>query len=312
MNKRGQALVFLFIALVAITAGVVYYFNYYQPSHPIIPNNLNNSNNTNSQGNNTINNNTLNISQQNLSSIDKYLNISEIHWNHMPLTYMIINESLCAGKPIETLKKAMGFVEEASNNTIKFKINSTNNADIIISCYNLKDVLNKTGITCKNFSVEWNKRDFNAKKEGYIDNSSYVVSEIEIVRNDSLTTYQACYANSKNANGALDEAKIIIKGNLITNGTMNLYGDDLNSCSKLPNVETHQLLHLLGFAHSEEPRFHNIFGWGVTNFHYLEDIMFQYYSCAFQKKIQLKYGSCLQYIYSNGKQGECVKVDFVN
>ena len=160
---------------------------------------------------------------------------------------------------------------------------------------------------------DWDKKAFNAIKEGYIADTSYVISEKEIVRNSSITTYQVCYADPERAKGALDEAKIIKKDKIITNGTMNIYtfGDVFSICSIFPNIEVHQLLHLLGFAHSEEPNFHNVFGWGVINFRYQEDIMFRYYSCARQRNIQLKYIYCLQYIYSNGKQGECTKVSFI-
>ncbi len=307
MQKRGQALIFLFIGLVAVAACLVYYFNYYQPSHPKNPSNSGNSSDSsnpqNSSSNSTI---------QNLTISDKYINVTQLHWNHMPLTYKILNESLCTGIPIDELNNAMKLIESSSNNTIKFVKNNIS-ADITISCYDLDDVLNKSTVICKNFSVEWKKNAFNAKKENYIPNSSFVLSETQIVRNDTLTTYQACYVDSNLANGALDESKIITEGNIITNATMNIYvfGDDYTRCSDFPNKEVHQLLHTLGLDHSEEPRFHNVFGWGVINFRYEEDVMFQYFSCIHQKDIQLKYDECLQYIYTNGLQGQCAKVNFI-
>jgi hypothetical protein len=171
----------------------------------------------------------------------------------------------------------------------------------------------------------------------YINKTKFNISEAYIINGSSIrnsSNYQICYVNDTVLVEILktsDKPFVIgeggineIKGNIIKNGIIHLfkqleYDLDYNdiyswaSCAEFPVREMHEILHVFGFSHPETQRSAKI---NITfPFRPAEsssDIMAPEVDCSKQTKLDYKYISCLEKIYSDNKFGSCEGVSLVN
>jgi len=242
---------------------------------------------------------------------EETVNSSIVHWGHMPLTYMIINRSSCDNSSVEKLENAMDIIKDSTNSVVSFEFNDSSYVDIEIICYEGDDILNETGMVCKNHTFDYEKRHIQPVEENLIDKTDFVISIDSVVRNDTDTVYQICFVNDGKTKNFLKEESHKVDGDLITEAYINIYnsGGIWNSCSEPPVTEIHKLLHSFGIGHSEIPKFEPLFGW--VNLYDLGDVMFPYKYCKYQKQIDEKYSKCLESIYSEGNiEKDCLGVNF--
>jgi hypothetical protein len=265
--------------------------------------------------NSTVNNQTNDTD----SNID-FEDIEELHWNHMPLTYKIINNgSECEGVSIVKLKEAFEVIAVASNHKVNFtEAGENQSADINISCVDRAELLDELegNETCKDVVLDYRSVQFS----GYevLTDDDYVVSLNIISRNDSSNTYTLCYVNKNSVSVSFDwnllgEARIEKDGEIIKSARKTIYTVDSEYpyCTDFPAKEVHDIMHLLGFAHIETPVFDDYYGWFFKDFRYFKDVMFPYPYCAYITELNDNYANCLEYIYSNGQSGSgCAAVNF--
>jgi len=322
VNKRGGAAAFVII-FVLLALGFIIFIAYRE---------LSNDDDTGSdenltieiEGNQSENDSIVSGSDNGVISEtfleDDFSNISEIHWGHMPLTYNIENRSDCEGLPIRKVEEAFEKIEDLTDAHVSFIENKSSEADILINCIDGAALLEEAGsaLVCKNFTFDYYKPNIHPEKEGLIEKSDYFVSEETVKRNNTETVYLVCYIDSSSTSsnfnwGALAEAEYFSEEGVIKSASLNIYkpGSIWTSCSGLPTAKIHQILHTFGFGHSYEPGYESGFGWIESELYYLEDVMFPYSYCIYQRAIDEKYTSCLKRIYSNGElAGNCSGVSF--
>ena len=107
-------------------------------------------------GNATNGNNT---TQNETAASMSFENIVELHWDHMPLAYRIVNNaSRCEGAPIAEMKKAFEIVSKASSYKVNFTESVGNEtADVNVSCVNRLELLKelKEKEVCKNVVLDY-------------------------------------------------------------------------------------------------------------------------------------------------------------
>ena len=258
-------------------------------------------------GNATNGNNT---TQNETAASMSFENIEELHWDHMPLAYRIVNNaSRCEGAPIAEMKKAFEIVSKASSYKVNFTESVGNEtADVNVSCVNRLELLKelKEKEVCKNVVLDYRSVQFS----GYevLADGDYVTSINIVSRNDSTNTYKVCYVRKSGVSfdwDPLDEASIKVKGGIISSARKTIYTLDSKypSCIGFPAKEVHDVMHILGFAHTETPVFDDYYGWFFKDLRYFKDVMFPYSYCAYITELNDNYAECLKYIYSNGEIG---------
>jgi len=175
------------------------------------------------------------ILERTLQKEDRFSNISELHWGHIPLTYKF--ESECIERLSNLMRGALGNITYETNSIVTFK-EVFENPDISIYC-----------------------------KEGQYLGEQYAFG-------DSIHNL-----NKYNSN-------------LIINGEINIYGQGITCPTGYPALEVHEILHLFGFGHTQN----------IQSIMYPSAFLSRYCTTT---KINDEYTSCLKYIYSNGKEGEC-------
>lgn len=259
----------------------------------------------------TVNETAANITELNLSSINF------LHWNHMPITYRILNRTGCEGQPIDNLENVFRTIEGASDSKVDFlEVNFSQ--DITISCIDKTGLLgeiNKSQITCKNITLYSDGVQITGEET--LASNHYLIETTLAAKNGTDNIYMVCYVDKNSVHLSMDwkyleEARIVKNGEVIESVEMSLFKADggWKECSGFPALGAHDALHALGFAHSDKPYFDPYFGWHqkyVINF---RDTMFPYSHCVYKTKLDKKYGDCLTYIYSNGAEGKCEDVNF--
>lgn len=324
MEIEGEMLVFVLIFL-AVCAGFYFFvLRDYRGEEEKIVLPEDNSTISNVTGSNfTVSNQTApnqtasNKTVQNVS----FVNITELHWDHMPLTYRFVNVfSECEGAPIVEMKEAFVEVTEASDGLVGFvELAGSGSADIEITCVDKEELLDMLveNETCEEVSIDYRTVQFS----GYevLDEGDYLTSLELVGRNDSYNVYELCYVEKSKIKdfdwSLLEEAKINVSKGVIYGGRKVVY--TINSeqpyCSGFPAKEVHDVLHLFGFAHPDTPTFDEKYGWFSKDFRYFKDVMFPYTYCAYVTEINDNYADCLKYIYSNGAEGEgCAGVNFAS
>jgi len=74
---------------------------------------------------------------QTIEDLDPYSNTTEMHWDHMPLTYSHLN---CTEKHTDRTIQAMEFLENRTSNILSFKaldLQKSNESDITFVCYEI-------------------------------------------------------------------------------------------------------------------------------------------------------------------------------
>jgi hypothetical protein len=259
---------------------------------------------------------------------DQFENIKQLHWNHMPLKYKIINLQDCGGDEVKEARKAFELVQNQTDNLVRFE-ETEGESDIKLECVKggiPKEMEGKR--ECENFTFDHYKTQLSVYTEGLLSRfSQKLVSTKLINRSEKITVYQICWewGNFNPMMVLAEEQMPEISDDEINEGYINLYlyGEGVR-CAHFPAREVHEILHNLGIAHPVSNRLADKIFEALQKGLYLDisreeateitkDAMFTYFNCALQTKIQEKYISCLKYIYSNGKiEGDCSKVKFLN
>jgi len=323
MNKRGAVIVIIVIILIlAVIVTLFFIYNKKsedtntaedeQPVDPIISDVNQSLNQTLDQPQNQSENETTEV--ENETIYDDFSSVAEIHWNHMPLTYKIENKEECAGKPLDNMEETLEIITTSTNNLVSFLEVSTGEVDIEINCIDGAALLAELNdsITCETTTFDYDKIYIDPLRENLIDDLDFLISVTKVYQNttenESETDYEICFLDSGNSNAApyltsLKESLPEYENNLILNQKINIYksGSGWSSCATFPARETHEILHTLGFSHSEEPTFDPYYGWPPKDLKLLQDVMFPTLSCKYQKKLDSKYATCLKKIYSNNE-----------
>lgn len=264
--------------------------------------------NSNYQNDTVISHNT----DENAYLNDSFSNVQELHWTHMPLTYRIENESNCKDYELNNIKEAISIIGASTNETVRFLEINQGKTDITFICLDIS--LDKE-IKCENVSFNYSKRDFSVYGEGILNSTYQLVTDLKLLsRNQNETEYEVCYTESEFAymQNILGEAMPQTSGNQIMNVTIYLYRIDTSRCSNFPVREIHEILHVLGFAHTFS--WENYIPYSMTSEQYAilqKDIMFPIINCIIQTELNKKYSSCMRYIYSNKQYGYCLDVSFL-
>jgi len=280
------------------------------------------------------------IKELKISTEDDFSMTNKLHWDHMPLTYIIKDNANCGDLQINKMLEALEILENKTS-YVKFIKSNSSSADLIIQCVDVGAVqesyfeeierLKKDKLNCIEKSYNYKKDSISTYTEGILNKSEQLfINASKKKYLDSNTIWVICYINISDisyenienygiddwkdiSNTVLGDARQITEGNIITGGKINLYKPEngWSVCTDFPAKEMHELLHILGFGHVEEPYFDPYYGY--VDLEPVKDIMFPYSYCTLQKTIQQKYISCLNYIYSNGKIGFCSEeVNFLN
>ncbi|MBD3252519.1 hypothetical protein GF386_02205 [Candidatus Pacearchaeota archaeon] len=258
---------------------------------------------------------------------DEFYKVRYPHWDHMPITYKVINPEKCDGRDIEEVKKAFKILENATEGLITFE-ETEKIPDFELKCVGvgipkeLEDVEE-----CKNIQYNYYKESPNFYKEGYISRfTQKLISSKLIERNENKTTYEICYeyGNYNPMTLVTDEVMPIISKNVIKKAHVNLYLYGGGSrCTVFPTREVHEVLHGFGFAHSltneEAARINFALSSGIYSeipfgeaIEIARDNMYPYFNCAHQLDLDEKYITCLKKIYSNWEsEGDCKNVRFL-
>jgi hypothetical protein len=262
-----------------------------------------------------------NLTQENETVVNvSFGSVEELHWDHMPLTYRIVNNaSKCEGIPIIKMKEAFEIISRASEYRINFtEARENQTADINITCVDLPSLLveMKDDEKCEEVDLDYRSVQFS----GYevLTEDDYVTSLDIVARNDTTNTYKLCYVNKNAASVSFDwallgEAKPEIKDGIVVGAKKTIYTIDseYSYCTNFPAKEVHDVMHILGFVHTETPVFDDYYGWFFKDLRYFKDMMFPYPYCAYITELNQNYADCLKYIYSDGTVGEgCLAVNF--
>lgn len=241
------------------------------------------------------------------------------HYDHMPLSYVVVNKNQCSQYSLNQLSWAMNIITNASNNLITFEESDDKyGSDIMVTCIDFQGEFAKLPLLCKNLTFEGYK-DSLKNNETQLDPANELLVKVHgIQSNDNGSIFEVCY---KNINGsALENIPVNLldavglgwnewEGDIISHGYVYLNQGTVIRCVDLPEVELHELLHAFSFAHNYE--IDELEHMSDTRAGLAEmDIMSPYVKCALQHKLDDKYAACLQYIYSGGKQGICKDVKF--
>ncbi|MBU0906998.1 MAG: hypothetical protein KKD18_07095 [Nanoarchaeota archaeon] len=251
-----------------------------------------------------------------------FQNITELHWDHMPLTYKYVNNaSKCEGFPVERMKDAFSIIEAESGNKVEFtEVIGNITADVDVTCVDYQEILQKLEDyeECTQFVLDYRTVQFS----GYevLGEGKYVTSVTVLSRNDTSDVYEVCYVTLSSVSGVIDinllkEAEPTVENGIITHARKSIYSADSGRsyCLNFPAREVHDVLHVFGFAHSETPTFHSFYGWFFKDLRYFKDVMFPYPYCSYITEMNDIYGNCLEYIYSNGESGGgCGGVNFIS
>jgi len=263
---------------------------------------------------------------------DFFSNVSQLHWDHMPLTYSITDHANCGELQINKMLEALEILENETG-YIKFVETNETNPDLEIQCLDLSAIRdsylaeidrlkNSSKLNCIAKFYDYEKNSISTYEEGILNKSEHLFISAKKQSISPNTIWNICYLNLSDINweniedynaedwgdiskNVVGDARPNFIGNIITDATINLYAPDEGwvVCSKFPSKEMHELLHVFGFTHSYEPYWDPYYGY--SDWSYAEDIMFPYIYCPYQTEIQTKYVSCLKYVYSNGQEGFC-------
>jgi hypothetical protein len=269
--------------------------------------------------NDTLGNSTLGSQTLNLTGDE--VNSTYLHWNHTTITYKILNKGGCWVNPIQDFEEAISMIEDGARGAIDFLEVQSGDYDIEVRCVNKTGFLdyleNTTKPTCENFTIDLYKGDFDPVIEGYIDDEDYYVNHRVNFQTETNSSFQYCYYDTSEQSAGnyswewLFESRPVVENGVIMSHKISIFDEAANKrCSTIPTREIHELLHGLGFEHVETPPYYQGYGWSPADFYLLEDVMFEYRYCVFQKKIQEKYFDCLQKIYL-GADKECEDVYFL-
>lgn len=250
---------------------------------------------------------------------DSFVHSAQIHWNHMPLTFAILNKSdNCSDASLSEFYEALSLVEEGTDGAVSFlEINASNVSvpDITVYCVQNEDLLNESlgGYVCEEKVFDYQKDYINPSAEGILGEEDIFIDVTLLNKTSNETKYEVCsipVSSPAWIYNQFSEARIdIVNDSLIVNATMNIYSDGWNDCVKVPVQEIRDLFHILGFAHSEEAQFDSRHGWVPIDIPLLRDVMYPQIQCIFQTTVDEKYYSCLNEIYGSG--GSCDDVGFV-
>jgi len=266
------------------------------------------------------------IPAKTLEKKDEFSKIKEHHWEHMPITYKIMNIQDCKGDELSEARKAFTLIQNKTGDLVRFE-ETNSEPDIELSCVKGGIPREMEGnIECQNFSFKDEKTQISVYKEGILSPFTQKLISTELVsRTYEKTVYQICYewGNYNPMMVLAEERRPSISNNLIKKGYVNLYlyGEGVR-CAHYPAREVHEILHALGIAHPvSDLRADSIFE-GLQKglqmdlsreqaIEITKDSMFPYFNCGLQTKINEKYITCLKYIYSNGQEGNCSNVNFL-
>ncbi len=265
--------------------------------------------------------------------MDKFSKVQYIHFPNMPISYEIKHPTKCFPGQENRTKLALQIIESSTEGLVDFD-ETVSDADLIIDCINLDEQIRQfsLNLTCERFSFpidnKFPSEYFSQYRNNITEYKSRLVGQgMYIYRTRSFATSgkgasqvtEVCYLNRTKFEydpefilGSLPDvtsdgifvyrqttegtAIPSVEGRIILNASVNLYRHT-QSCEKFPAVEIHELLHAFGFAHSQTKG----------------DIMYPYTSdCIENYHINPAYFDCLKYIYSNGQQGKCSGVIFLD
>ncbi len=255
-------------------------------------------------------------------SDDPFSSTDKPHWTHLPLTYKIKDENNC-GSALGKLQESIQVISSSTNSIITFAESSALDADIEINCIDGEAVLNtlNESVLCKEEIYDYDKTRIDPKRENLINASDFFINvtkfeKVTIINTTTNETssefiFTICYLPKDKVPNSFKEPQPTIIQNLIIHSSINVYkpGNIWNACAAFSARETHSLLHALGIAHSDEPKYDDYYGWADTEA--LKDIMFADLICKHQTSLNEKYASCLKKIYSNNEaEGSCDGVNF--
>lgn len=227
-------------------------------------------------------------------------NTSIPHWDHMPLTYRIVNKHLCEGAPIEKFEEALNIITESTNDKITFN-ESFSDSDITVNCVDKSWILSNISATCKNVSMYPAALPLDGRE--FLDDNEYLISTTVIYTNETDQIYRICSIN-KNSHSTvnwtvLEGPQVTISDSVITSAQLMIYKAGTSQlCTDFPSFEVYDLLKTLALSDTEFPPFDEYYGWHEKYSSRFADIMFPYTRCALKKSIQPKYSDCLEAVYS--------------
>ena len=246
----------------------------------------------------------------------------------MPITHKVDDSGGCGDLVIDKVKEAMDILETETDGLVQFEEINKSNVDLTINCIDREAVLEqlKEDSICVIKEYDYYKNKISPVGEGIISETDFKISNRALELSEDLTVWEICYLPEEKIGFATEKYVLgeggpnEIKGqNIIINGNFNLYkkldpyGEEYRwtVCSGYPSVQVHELLHTFGFGHANEVYFDDPpYYENVPDFAWI-DIMAPVSKCKVQDFIQIKYISCLNYIYSNGEEGSCEEVNFL-
>lgn len=232
---------------------------------------------------------------------DSFSNHKELHWSHMPLSYIILKPEKCRQFELKRIDLGLRMLESFTDKAVSFIKIDRPAADIIFNCNFFQDVV------CK-------EENFNYNKTLFYEYSNLVNQTLISSTNES-STWLLCYYLGE----VLGEARPLFIENIILNATINVYYDNTTSdCLDFPLIILHELLHGFGFGHNVNEKtaeavlerlYYNIHS--SSDKSQVQDIMFPKRICLHQKEINKIYISCLKKIYKNDKSQNCDYVSFI-
>ncbi|MFH1425552.1 MAG: hypothetical protein ABIG28_02360 [archaeon] len=326
VNKKGEVIVVVIIFLVIISCVSVTYFYFREGGNGGKKNNVPIANSTSGEVLNQSDNATENEPLVNVNSPvsnDSFSLAGRIHWSHMPLTYMINNKEECAGTPVKKIEEAFGIIKEFTSGRVSFVEVFSGDEDIEINCVDADALLAEINesIKCSTETFDYDKIRIDPAREGLIDKGDFLLNVTSVSKNitENFTevVYEICYLDGGDSSisdelNLLQEDEPVVSENVIEHHSISIYkmGQGKGFCSNIPTREIHEIFHSFGFGHSEEPSYDAYYGWPDLDIPYLADVMFPTLYCQYQKKIDEKYISCLNKIYSNNEtEGSCENVN---
>lgn len=316
-DKKGGIVIFVIIFLLvgfAIFALVYFLFpaedGVNLPSIPEVPSQVLNETNTS-----VVNETIVEPNETVVNVNDSFANSQEIHWKEMPIKYEIINKTdNCSSKALDEFYSAIDLIESNTNGAVSFE-EANSSADLTVYCVQNNELLNVSlgGYKCSSKTFDYVKQDLNPISEGLLAEGDIFLSYDLLNKTSNETKFEYCYvpANApKWIHDRFAETQIDIdENNTIYGATMNIYSDGLRDCARNPIMEIHDLFHALGIGHATNAQFDPRYGWVPIDYPLLRDVMFPQIQCQFQGRIDSKYYSCLEKIYSG--EGSCDDVSFV-
>jgi hypothetical protein len=267
--------------------------------------------------------------ENNASEKDMFPGIPKLHWDHMPLKFLINEQSPlgdCSNSNIpDKVRKTFQTIENGTDKIVYFEETDViGEADIILNCVDKDAFIEyyRDNATCIVETYDYYKNIINVYGDGILEEGKqYEISVKAQKISDSYSAWEICYFDEKEIGVSLDyftvgDALPDIEGDIINKASINLYkkesisedifGGDIWTTCGFPAKSTHEILHSFGFGHPYLEYYGSdpIYATNVPLF-VRKDIMAPIINCALQTEIQEKYYSCLKYIYSNGEQGNC-------